>query len=101
MCVAQRQLVIAWESLQVRLAAGRRQKKTVTLSDRVEQHLRLGHTGQLFSWFMRGLAAAAATWQIKLVCGTKSLTIEHTAGYCNVNAHLHQQGLACIIANKF
>lgn len=56
--------------LQVQLAAGRRQKKTVTLSERLEQDLRLGHTDQLLSWLMRGLAAIAATWQINLVCGT-------------------------------
>ena len=57
--------IVACDSL------GRRQKKTVTLSERVEPDLRLGHTDQLLSWLMRGLAVIEATWQIKLVCGTK------------------------------
>jgi len=47
----------AWAFLLLQLAAGRRQKKIVTLIENVEWHLSLGCTDLLLSWRMVGLAA--------------------------------------------
>ncbi len=68
--VTQQHLAIPGKFLQLPLAAGR---KTVTLSERVEQICKPHQAAQadpLRSWLMGGLTAkaVAATWRTKLVC---------------------------------